>query len=130
MVGHRDGVISELKDEACTLWAFGWLAFQRRAVKVFLSLDFNFPFPDPDEEEVEESVFEDEADPRVSSDTPALFLFPVKLRLLSGLALPFRPLGVRLLTCTARRLALLRLLVAPPRTFRPLCIISTFSSKP
>ena len=56
MVGHRDGVIAELKDEACSLWASRWLAFQRRVVKAFLGLDFNFLVPDPDEEEVEESV--------------------------------------------------------------------------
>ena len=35
MVGHRDGVITELKGEACTLWASGWLSFQCRAVKAF-----------------------------------------------------------------------------------------------
>ena len=28
---QRGEVIAELKDEACTQWAFGWLAFQRRA---------------------------------------------------------------------------------------------------
>ena len=123
MVGHRDGVIAELKDEAYTLWASGWLAFQRRAVKAFPGLDFDFPTPDPDEEEVKESISEDEADPEVSSDTPALFLFLVKLRFLSGLALPSRPLRLQLLTYTAWRLALLRLLVAPPQKFRPLRII-------
>ena len=123
MVGHRDGVIAKLKDEACTLWASGWLAFQRRAVKAFPSLDFNFPVPDPDEEEAEEFVSEDEADIRCSLIPPALFLFLVKLRFLPGPALPSRPLGLRLLTCTAWRLALLMLLVAPPQTFRPLCII-------
>ena len=26
MVIHRDGVIEELRDKACTLWASGWLA--------------------------------------------------------------------------------------------------------
>ena len=69
MVGHKDGVIEELEDEACTLWAFGWLAFQCRVVKAFPGLDFNFLVPDPDEEEAEESVSEDEADPGVSFDT-------------------------------------------------------------
>ena len=29
LVSQRDGVIAELRDEACTLWDFGWLAFQR-----------------------------------------------------------------------------------------------------
>ena len=120
MVGHRDGVIVELKDEACTLWVSRWLAFQCRAVKAFPGLDFIFPVTDPDEEEAEESVYEDEVNPGVSSYTLALFLFLVNLRFLSGLALPFRLLGLRLLICMARRLALLRLLVAPPQTFRPL----------
>ena len=68
MVGHRDGVIAELKDEACTLWASGWLAFQRRAVKAFSGLNFNFQVPE--EKEAEESVSEDEADPGVFSNTP------------------------------------------------------------
>ena len=27
-VSQRDGVIAELRDEACTLWASGWLTFQ------------------------------------------------------------------------------------------------------
>ena len=121
MVSQRDGVIAELRDEACTLWASGWFAFRRRAAKAFSGLDFNFQVPD--EEEEEESVFEDEAYSGVLSDTPALFLFMVKLRFLSRLALPSRPLGLCLLTCTAWRLALLRLLVALPQTFRPLCII-------
>ena len=76
MVGHKDGVIAELKDEACTLWAFRWLAFQCRAAKAFPSLDFNFPVPDPDEEEAEEFVYEENADPRVSSDTPSSIPLP------------------------------------------------------
>ena len=71
MVNHMDGVIAELRDKACTLWASGWLAFQRRVAKAFPGLDFNFPVPDPDEEEVEESIFEDEVDPGVFYDTPS-----------------------------------------------------------
>ena len=27
MISQRDRVIEELRDEACTLWAFEWLAF-------------------------------------------------------------------------------------------------------
>ena len=53
MVNHRDGVIVELRDVACTLWASGWLAFRLRAAKAFPGLDFNFPVPDPDEEDAE-----------------------------------------------------------------------------
>ena len=74
MVSQKDGVIAELRDEGCTLWAFGWLAFRRRAAKAFPSLDFNFQVPD--KEEVEESVSEDEADPGVFSDTPSLVHLP------------------------------------------------------
>ena len=68
MIIQRDGVIAELRDEACTLWASGWLAFRRRAAKAFPGLDFNLQVSD--EEEVEESIYEDEADPGVFSDTP------------------------------------------------------------
>ena len=35
-------MIVELRDEACTLWASGWLAFRRKASKVFPGLNFNF----------------------------------------------------------------------------------------
>ena len=30
LASQRGEVIAELKDEACTQWASGWLAFQRR----------------------------------------------------------------------------------------------------
>ena len=56
-VSSRDGVIAELRDEACTLWASGWLAFRRRAAKAFPGLDFNFQVPDV--EEVEEFFYEE-----------------------------------------------------------------------
>ena len=69
MVSQRDGVIAELRDEAYTLWASGWLAFRHRATKAFPGLDFNFQVLD--EEEAEESVSRDEADPGVFSDTPS-----------------------------------------------------------
>ena len=72
MISQRDRVIAKLRDEACTLWASGWLAFGRRATKVFPGLDFNVQVPN--EEEVEESVSEDEADPEVFSDTPSSVL--------------------------------------------------------
>ena len=67
-VSQRNGVIAELRDEAYTLWASIWLAFQCKAVKAFPSLDFNFQVPD--EVEAEESFSEDEANPKVFSDTP------------------------------------------------------------
>ena len=50
------------------MWAFGWLAFQRRAAKAFPGLDLNFQVPS--DEEAEESFSEDEADPKVFSDAP------------------------------------------------------------
>ena len=71
MVNHRDGVKAELRDEACTLWASGWLAFQCRVAKAFPGLDYNFPVLDPNEEEAEEFVSDDEVDPGVFSDTPS-----------------------------------------------------------
>ena len=74
MISQRDGVIAELRDEVCTLWAFGLLAFQRRAAKDFLGLDFNLQVPD--EEEAEESVSEEEADLEVFLDAPSSVPFP------------------------------------------------------
>ena len=82
MVNQRDGVIAELRDKACTLWASGWLAFRRRAAKAFLGLDFNFQVPD--EVEVEESVFEDETYPGVFSDTPSYIPLPSEARIPAG----------------------------------------------
>ena len=45
LVSLKEGVIVEMRDETCTLWASGWLAFQRKAAKVFPGLDFNFQVP-------------------------------------------------------------------------------------
>ena len=52
-------MIAELKDEACTQWASGWLAFQRRASRAFPDLEFNIQLSD---EEVEGSASEAEVD--------------------------------------------------------------------
>ena len=52
-------MIAELKDEAYTQWASGWLAFQRRASRAFLDLEFNIQLSD---EEVEGSASEAEVD--------------------------------------------------------------------
>ena len=89
MVSQRDGVIAELRDEACTFWASGWLAFRRKAAKSFLGLDFNFQVPD--EEEAEESVSEDEGDPRVFSDTPRSVPFPSEVEVLAEAGSPLSP---------------------------------------
>ena len=69
LVSQKEWVIAELRDEACTLWASGWLAFWCKAAKVFPGLDFNFQVPA--EGEAEESDFDDEADPVVFSDAPS-----------------------------------------------------------
>ena len=52
-------MIAKLRDEACTQWASGWLAFQRRASQAFPDLEFNIQLSD---EEVEESASEVKAD--------------------------------------------------------------------
>ena len=59
LASRRGEVIAELKDEACTQWASGWLAFQHRASRAFPDLEFNIQLSD---EEVEGSTFEIEVD--------------------------------------------------------------------
>ena len=66
LVAQWDEVIGRLRDEACTQWASGWLAFQRKAANAYPALDFNFDIPS--DEEVEESLF---ADYYGEPDTPA-----------------------------------------------------------
>ena len=51
MVVQRNGAIVSLRDEACTQWAFGWLAFQRRVANAYPGLDLNFDIPSDEEEE-------------------------------------------------------------------------------
>ena len=57
LVVQRDEVIGRLRDEACTQWASGWLAFERKAADVYPGLDFNFDIPS--DEEAEESLSTD-----------------------------------------------------------------------
>ena len=59
LASRRGKVIVELKNEACTQWASGWLAFQLRASRAFPDLEFNIQQSD---EEVEGSAFEAEVD--------------------------------------------------------------------
>ena len=59
LASRRGEVIAELKDEAYTQWASGWLAFQRRASQAFTDLEFNIHLSD---EEVEGSASEAEVD--------------------------------------------------------------------
>ena len=41
LASRRGEVIAELKDEACTQWASGWLSFLCRASRAFQVLEFN-----------------------------------------------------------------------------------------
>ena len=67
-VSQKEGVIVELRDEACTLWASKWLAFRLKVAKVFPGLDLNFQVPTKGE--AYESDSNDEADAVVFSDAP------------------------------------------------------------
>ena len=49
LVVQRDRAIASFRDEACTQWASGWLAFQRRVANAYLSLDLNFDIPSDEE---------------------------------------------------------------------------------
>ena len=57
LVVQRDGAIASFRDEACTQWAFGWLAFRMRVVNAYPGLDLNFDIPS--DEEAEESFSAD-----------------------------------------------------------------------
>ena len=59
LFSRRGEVIAKFRDKACTQWASGWLAFQRRASRAFPGLDFNIQLSD---EEAEESASEAEVD--------------------------------------------------------------------
>ena len=66
LVAQRDGVIGRLRDEACTKWVSGWLAFQKKAANAYPGMDFNFDIPS--DEEAEESLSVDYSG---EPDTPA-----------------------------------------------------------
>ena len=74
LASRRGEVIAELKDEACTQWASGWLAFQRRASRAFPDLEFNIQLSD---EEVEGSASEAEVDAGAEVFSGAPDLAPV-----------------------------------------------------
>ena len=59
LASWRGEVIVKLKDEACTQWASGWLAFQHRASRAFPYLEFTIQLSD---EEVEGSASEAKVD--------------------------------------------------------------------
>ena len=79
MVSQKEGVISELRDEAYTLLASGWLTFRRKVAKVFPGLDFNFQVPIKGE--AEESDSDDEADPVVFSNALSFVPLPGELEI-------------------------------------------------
>ena len=56
LVIQRDGAIENLRDKACTQWASGWLAFQRRVANAYPGLDLNFDIPSDKEAKVSFSV--------------------------------------------------------------------------
>ena len=41
LVAQWDRAIGRLRDEACTQWVSGWLAFQKKAANAYPGLDFN-----------------------------------------------------------------------------------------
>ena len=51
LVAQRDEVIGRLRVEASNQWVSGWLAFQKKAVTAYSSLDFNFDLPSDEEDE-------------------------------------------------------------------------------
>ena len=57
LIVQRGGATASLRDEACTQWASGWLAFQRRVANAYPGLDLNFDIPI--DEEAEESFSAD-----------------------------------------------------------------------
>ena len=57
LVVQRDEAIASLRDEACTQWASGWLAFQRKAANAYSGMDLSFDIPS--DEEAEESFSAD-----------------------------------------------------------------------
>ena len=65
------GAIASLRDEACTQWASGWLAFQRKAASAYPCLDLNFDIPS--DEEAEESL----SQTALESQTPLLMPAPL-----------------------------------------------------
>ena len=74
LASRRGEVIAELRDEVCTQWASGWLAFQRRASRAFPDLEFNVQLSD---EEVNESASEAEADAGTKVLSRALVRVPL-----------------------------------------------------
>ena len=97
LASERGEVIAELRDEACTKWASGWLSFQHRSSRAFPDLDFNIQLFD---DEVEESASKAEVDAGVEVLWGPLIMLPCPMifGFLRRPALLLFPLGLRLLT--------------------------------
>ena len=93
LASWRGEVIVELKDEACTQWASGWLAFQRRASRAFPDLEFNIHLSD---EEVKEFTSGAEVDrgAEVLFGAPNHAPLPGDLRVLPEASSSALPAGV------------------------------------
>ena len=71
LVVQRDGAITSLRDETCTQWASGLLAFQRKAANAYPGLDLNFDILS--DEEAEESFSANySGDPNTPADATPL----------------------------------------------------------
>ena len=94
LASRRGEVIAELKDKACTQWASGWFAFQRRATQAFPDLEFNIHLFN---EEVEESVYKAKVDggADVLSGAPDHVPLPSDLRVLPEASFSASPVGVQ-----------------------------------
>ena len=92
LASRKGEVIAEIKDEGCTQWASGWLAFQRRASRAFPDLEFNIHLSD---EKVEGSAFEAKVDEgaEVFSGAPICAPVPGDPRVLPGASLSASPVG-------------------------------------
>ena len=83
-------MIAEIRDEAYTQWASRWLAFQHRASRAFLDLEFNFQLSD---EEAKESVSEADANVEQLSEAPDRAPLPDDLRVPLEASYPTLPAG-------------------------------------
>ena len=72
-------MIAKLRDEACTLWASGWLAFRHKSSNVFPGLSFNFSVPVEDEVGESDSDREDGLEVSSTALSFALLLGDLKI---------------------------------------------------
>ena len=98
LVVQKDGAIASLRDEVCTQWASGWLAFQRKATKAYPGLNLNFDIPS--DEEAEESF----SQTALESQTPQLMPTPLPCLLLPLLMSDLLLIALLVLFCRASNL--------------------------